>query len=341
VSGRPTKRRVTTNGIQLDVIDAGDQHNPVVVLAHGFPESSHSWRHQIEPLVEAGYRVVVPDQRGYGASSKPSEVADYRVDHLCADLVGLLDNIGADEALFVGHDWGALVVWDLARLHPDRVRGLVNVSVPYTAWPAPPTDLMKAMWTDRFFYILYFQEVGPAEAELERDIALSLRSTLWGGSAEMFAPMPEEFPPMEGTGFLDSITRGKPVRDGLPDWINADEFSVYVDQFETSGFFGPLSWYRNLDADYELIKDLPAPAVPTAFIGGTKDGVIAHRPEYVDAMRGALPDFRGTRMIDDAGHWTQQEKPAEFNAALLDLLAELCQPTFAAHSRLRRGFGVI
>jgi len=323
VSEQLGKRRIATNGIELDVIDAGNQGDPVVVLVHGFPESSHSWRHQIDPLVKAGYRVLVPDQRGYGDSSKPSDVADYRVDHLCADLVGLLDDIEVADALFVGHDWGAMVVWDLARLHADRVRGLVNVSVPYTAWPAPPTDLMKAMWTDRFFYILYFQEVGPAENELQADVANTLRSTLWGGSAEMFGPMPTEFPPMEGTGFLDSITRGKPVPDGLPDWIDADEFAVYVGQFETSGFFGPLSWYRNLDADYELIKDLPAPAVPAAFIGGTKDGVIAHRPEYVGAMPAQLPDFRGIRMIDDAGHWTQQEKPVEFNAALLELLAKL------------------
>lgn len=318
-----TRRRVATNGVELDLIEAGRPGDPVIVLVHGFPESSNSWRHQIAPLVDAGYHVLVPNQRGYGGSTKPTEVADYRVDHLCADLVGLLDDVGADEATFVGHDWGALVVWDLSRLFPNRVRGLVNVSVPYTAWPAPPTELMKAIWTDRFFYILYFQEVGPAEAELEADIALTLRSTLWGGSAEMFGPMPTEFPPMEGTGFLDSITQSKPVPDGLPSWISTDEFAIYVEQFETSGFFGPLSWYRNLDADYELTKDLPAPAVPTAFIGGTKDGVIAHRPEYVEAMSSLLPNFRGTRMIDNAGHWTQQEKPAEFNAALLDLLTQL------------------
>lgn len=320
---QPSHRRVATNGIELDVLEAGRPGDPVVVLVHGFPESSNSWRHQIGPLVEAGYHVLVPDQRGYAASSKPTEVADYRVDHLCDDLVGLLDDVGADNAYFVGHDWGAMVVWDLSRLHPERVRGLVNVSVPYTAWPAPPTELMKAMWTDRFFYILYFQAVGPAEAELEADTELSLRYTLWGGSAEMFGPMPTEFPPMEGTGFLDSITRSKPIPDGLPSWIDPDEFAIYVEQFKTSGFFGPLSWYRNLDADYELTKDLPVPAVPTAFIGGTKDGVIAHRPEFVEAMTATLPDFRGITMIDNAGHWTQQEKPAEFNEALLDLLALL------------------
>ena len=203
-----SRRRIATNGVELDVIDAGAPGDPVVVLVHGFPESSHSWRHQIDPLVSAGYRVLVPDQRGYGASSAPTDVDAYRSDHLAADLVGLLDDIGADNALFVGHDWGSMVVWDLSRLHPERVRGLVNVSVPYTAWPARPTDLFRALFGDRFFYIVYFQDVGPAEAELEADVAETLRLTLWGGSGEMFGPAPDPLPPMEGTGFLDAITRG-------------------------------------------------------------------------------------------------------------------------------------
>ncbi|HSL75066.1 MAG TPA: alpha/beta hydrolase [Ilumatobacteraceae bacterium] len=318
-----TRRRIATNGVELDVTDAGEPGSPVVVLVHGFPESSHSWRHQVEPLVDAGYRVLVPDQRGYGASSAPPDVAAYRTDHLCADLVGLLDDAGADQALFVGHDWGSMVVWDLARLHPGRVRGVVNVSVPFTPWPAPPTELFRAVMGDRFFYILYFQPVGPADAELDADVAETLRLTLWGGSGEMFGPPPDPLPPMDGTGFLDSITRGQPVPDGLPHWITADEFAVYVEQFTTSGFFGPLSWYRNLDADHEITKDLPPPAVPAAFIGGTKDGVIAGRPEMVELMTSILPDFRGTTMIDGAGHWTQQERPAEFNAAMLDLLARV------------------
>ncbi len=317
------RRRIATNGVELDVTDAGTAGDPIVVLVHGFPESSHSWRHQIEPLVAAGYRVLAPDQRGYGESSTPRTVEAYRTDHLCGDLVGLLDEAGAGDALFVGHDWGSLVVWDLARLHPERVRGLVNVSVPYTRWPARPTDLFRAASGDRFFYMLYFQPVGPAEAELEADVAETVRLTLWGGSGEMFGPPPDPLPPMEGTGFLESITRGAAVPDGLPAWIGPDEFAVYVEQFTSSGFFGPLSWYRNLDADFEITKDLAPPAMPTAFIGGTRDGVIAHRPDYVEAMSTLLPDFRGTIMIDGAGHWTQQEKPAEFNAALLDLLTRV------------------
>jgi pimeloyl-ACP methyl ester carboxylesterase len=319
----PSTRRIATNGIELDCIDAGRDGDPVVVLCHGFPESSHSWRHQIEPLAAAGHRVLVPDQRGYARSSAPAEVDAYRSDHLAADLLGLLDDVDARDAIFVGHDWGALAVWDLARMHPDRVRGVINVSVPYTPWPAPPTELFRAMWGDRFFYMLYFQSVGPPEADLERDVGETLRALLWAASGDMFGPPPTDFPPMEGTGFLDAITHHVDVPAGLPPWISPEEVEVYVDQFTASGFFGPISWYRNLDADYHLTKDRPPPSMPCAFIGGSYDGVIAHRLEYVEAMKELLPDFRGATLIDGAGHWTQQERPTEFNAALLELLTRL------------------
>ncbi len=318
-----TVRRVHTSdefgGIDLDVIDAGTPGDPVVVLAHGWPESSHSWRHQIDPLVAAGYRVLVPDQRGYGSSSAPKEVEAYRSDRLSADLVALLDDVGADTATFVGHDWGSLVVWDLARFHPDRVSAVVNVSVPYTPWPMQPTELFRAMYGDRFFYMLYFQLPDLAENELEADVSRSLRTVLWGGSAELFGPatQPEDLPALSDTGMLDTWAGSEPVPEGLPRWLTQADHDRYVEQFSASGFFGPISWYRNLDADWELTRELPAPPMPTAFIGGDKDLVIAHRMEYVTSMETLLPDYRGTEIIADAGHWTQQEQPAEFTAALL------------------------
>ena len=320
-------RRVTTSpdfgGIELAVIDAGPVDGPVVVLAHGFPESSHSWRHQIEPLAAAGYRVLVPDQRGYGFSSAPRDVAAYRSDHLGNDLLALLDDVGADDALFVGHDWGALLCWDLARYHPERVRGLVNVSVPYTPWPIAPTELFRATHGDRFFYMLYFQTVGPPEAEFEADVRESMRRWIWVGSAEGYRTPPSigDAVPAEGNGFFDAVLAHGALPQGIPAWLTEADLDRYTEQFEASGFFGPISWYRNLDADWELTRDLPAPSMPTAFIGGDKDMVIAHRMEYVDSMQTTLPDYRGATIIADAGHWTQQERPAEFNAALLDALA--------------------
>lgn len=326
MSGSSAHRRVRTTddfgGVELAVIDAGPEDGDVVVLAHGFPESSHSWRHQIEPLADAGYRVLVPDQRGYGFSSAPREVGAYRTDHLGADLLALLDDVGADDALFVGHDWGALLTWDLARYHPERVRGIVNVSVPYTPWPMPPTEAFRETYGDRFFYILYFQEVGVAEAEFDADPREAMRRWLWLGSAEGYRVPGEiaDLPPAEGNGMFSAAFARTSVPDGIPDWIEQADLDRYAEQFSASGFFGPVSWYRNLDADYELTKDLPPPAAPTMFIGGDKDMVIAHRMEYVDSMQLTLPDYRGATIIPDAGHWTQQEKPAEFNAALLAAL---------------------
>lgn len=316
------QRTVHVNSVDLQVTSAGDPQGPCVIFSHGFPESSYSWRHQIPVLAAAGYHVLAPDQRGYGFSSAPRDVDAYGIRDLTGDLVALLDTYGHDDAVFVGHDWGAMVVWEAARLHPTRVRAVVGVSVPFTAWPARPTDIMKAMWTDRFFYILYFQPVGPAERELEADVRRTMHTILWGASGEMYRGIPTEFPPMEGTGFLDMF---KDVPTALPRWLTQGDLDHYVAQFENSGFFGPVSWYRNLDANYEVLKDLPASLVsmPAYFIGGEKDGVIAGRPEYVDGMNGLLPDYRGKTMIPGAGHWTQQEAPEEFNAALLGFLATL------------------
>ncbi len=317
-----TTRRAV-NGIELDVVEAGDPAGPAIVLSHGFPECAHSWRHQIEPLAAAGYHVLAPDQRGYGTSTAPPEVEAYGIEQLTGDLIGLLDATGHDDAVFVGHDWGALVVWELARLHPTRVRAVVAASVPYTPWPMPPTQLMKSIWGDRFFYILYFQPVGPAETELGADVERTMRAMLWGASGEAYVEDRPDPPPMEGTGFLDIIESVGPVPEELPAWLTAEDLSVYVDHFTKSGFFGPVSWYRNLDANYERTKDLPPPAAPSLFIGGTHDVVIASRPGYVEAMDGLLPNHRRSVLLDGIGHWTQQEAPGAFNEALAAFLAEL------------------
>jgi pimeloyl-ACP methyl ester carboxylesterase len=326
VSSWPAPVRTAVNGIELDVVAAGDPADPAVVLCHGFPECGYSWRHQLHVVADAGFHVIVPDQRGYGASSRPADVDAYGIDHLAGDLLGLLDATGHDDAVFVGHDWGALVVWDLARLHPEQVRGVVNVSVPYTSWPAPPTAVMRALWGDRFFYILYFQAVGPPEAELEAEVERTMRTILWSGSGEAFPETMPEPPPRQGTGFLDSMAALGPVPDDLPGWLTEDDLAVYVDAFRTSGFFGPLSWYRNFDANYFRVKDLAVPSMPSWFIAGTRDVVIAARPGYVEAMEALLPHHRRTVLIDGIGHWTQQEAPGSFNEALLAALDDLRRP---------------
>ncbi len=319
----PRVNRHQVNGIELDVTEAGDPAAPAVVLLHGFPEAAYSWRHQIAPLAAAGYHVLAPDQRGYGGSTAPREVEAYRVDHLTADVVGLLDATGHDDAIVVGHDWGALVTWELPRLHPDRVRAVIGVSVPFTPWPAPPTELFRSIHGDNFFYMLYFQDVGPAEAELEADVRETMRMILWRASGEGFPTEPVPPIPAAGNGFLDAMRQPGPIPDELPAWLTEEDLDTYVALFERSGFFGPVSWYRNLDADYALTKDLPFPAIPTGFIGGSRDAVIAGRPGYVESMDETLPDHRGSVLLDGVGHWTQQEAPDEFNEALLGMVRDL------------------
>ena len=300
------RRRITVGSMELDVWEAGDPGAPPVILSHGFPESAHSWRHQIPALAAAGYHVLVPD------------------------LLGLLDTTGQQQAVFVGHDWGALIVWELARLYPERVGAVVGVSVPYVAWPGRPTDLMRMLYGDRFFYILYFQTVGPPEAELEADVRTTMATVLYGASGAGWAARGgglAELPPMEGTGFLTLMAEPPPLPFLGPEgpWLTAADLDDYTDGFTASGFFGPVSYYRNLDANFERVKDLGAErlAMPSYFIGGSLDPVLVMDPGGVERMQKLLPDFRGSTIIDGAGHWTQQEAPAAFNEALLGFLAGL------------------
>jgi pimeloyl-ACP methyl ester carboxylesterase len=318
------RQRVATNGIELEVLEAGPSDGPLIVLAHGFPECAWSWRHQLQALGDAGWHAVAPDQRGYGRSTKPEAVNAYSSDQLGADLLGLVDHFTGvgSSAVFVGHDWGSFVVWDLAREQPGRVRALVNMSVPFVDWPAKPTDIFKAIHGDNFFYILYFQEVGVAEAELDPNVERCMRGILWAASGEGYPDVLPEPRKAAGTGFLDGMIGTPP--DSLPPWCTADDLALYVDSFEASGFFGPVSWYRNLDRNYARVQSSPIAGMtmPCWFIGGSKDLVIARDPTFEDRNR-LVPGYRGMTIVDGAGHWTQQERPAETNAALLSYLAEL------------------
>ena len=315
-----TERLVDTHGVQLRVTEAGDRGAPVVLLAHGFPDLAYGWRHQIPALADAGYHVLAPDQRGYGGSSKPGATEDYNIVALSGDLIGLLDDVGADRAVFVGHDWGANVVWATALLHPDRVAGVVGVSVPPIPRPrVPTTQALRKIFGDNFFYMLYFQEPGVADAELARDPATTLRRLMSGGTASddqdaalrMLRPGPE--------GFIERLAEP----GTLPDWMGEDEFDHYVAEFGRNGFTGPLNWYRNLDRNWALTETTPAATVgvPTMFIAGSADPILAFtaRDRYAEVVSG---DYREV-MIDGAGHWIQQERPDEVNEALLKYLSRL------------------
>jgi epoxide hydrolase A/B len=315
-----TQRLVDTNGVQLRVTEAGDRGAPVVVLAHGFPELAYSWRHQIGALADAGYHVLAPDQRGYGGSSKPEAIEDYNIASLCGDIVGLLDDVDAEQAVIVGHDWGALVAWSAPLFHPDRFAGVAGLSVPPVPRPpAPPTQTWRAVFGENFFYILYFQEPGVADADLSRDTATTMRRMIGGlrspneeaAGARMAAPGPE--------GFVERL----PEVDELPDWITQDELDHYTEEFTRTGFTGPLNWYRNFDRNWELTADTPASTitVPSLFVAGTADPVLTFTPR--DRVRDLVTgDYREV-MVEGAGHWIQQERPDEVNEELLRFLSEL------------------
>ncbi|MEY2445498.1 MAG: hypothetical protein QOE00_2078 [Ilumatobacteraceae bacterium] len=325
-----TTSDIDVNGVTLRVREAGDPADPTVVLCHGFPELAYSWRHQMAPLAEAGFHVLAPDQRGYGHSSAPREIDAYGIGNLTDDLLGLLDHFGKDDAVFVGHDWGALIMWDLARLHPERTRAVVGVSVPFVQWPAPPTQLMKMLYGDRFFYILYFQQPGVADGELDADTYDSMGKILWGASGAGFAAARQRAgntPPMEGTGFLTIMSEPpqRPFIAAEGPWLTEADLQLYADEFGNSGFFGPVSYYRNLDANFEVVKALGPErlSMPAYFIGGTLDLVNVMDPSGIERMQNLLPNFRGSTVLDGVGHWTQQEAPAAFNAALLGFLQSL------------------
>ena len=307
------RRTVTHDGVELSVLDAGEGFP--VVLAHGFPELAYSWRHQIPALAAAGNRVLAPDQRGYGRSTRPGAIEDYDITHLAGDLLALLDDIGEERAVFVGHDWGSIVVWHLALTAPERVAGVVGMSVPFIPrGPLPTTQLLRHVAGDSFFYMLYFQEPGVADADLGRDPADTMARMLAGltlvdaAGGDAGSAMADD-----GRGFVERLPRP----DGLPDWLSQEELDRYVDEFTRTGFTGGLNWYRNLDRNWELTEGLAGAKVevPALFIGGAADPVLLFTPPAV--MDGWLSDDRGRVLVDGAGHWVQQEKPDEVNAALL------------------------
>lgn len=315
-----TERTIATNGVQLRTVEAGEPGAPLVVLAHGFPELAYSWRHQIPALAAAGYHVLAPDQRGYGGSSRPDDIAAYNIAELSADVMGLLDDVGAERAVLIGHDWGAPVAWNSAQLHPNRVAAVVGLSVPpVPRAQVPPTQAFRMLFGDNFFYMLYFQEPGVADAELNGDPGKTIRRMIGGlrppddqaAGLRMIRPGPE--------GFIERL----PEPDGLPDWISTEELDHYIAEFARTGFTGGLNWYRNLDRNWEILADPPAAtiSVPALFAAGTADpvGGFMRRDRATEVVTGPYREV----MIEGAGHWLQQECPEQVNKVILDFLTSV------------------
>ncbi|MBT7335031.1 MAG: alpha/beta hydrolase [Gammaproteobacteria bacterium] len=312
-----TNRRVTTNGIKLNIAEQGQ--GPLVLLCHGFPESWYSWRHQFQPLADAGYHVVAPDMRGYGESDKPEAINAYNQVEVVNDIIGLIPALGYETAVVFGHDWGAPTAWSCALNHPNRISAVGALSVPFTPrGAAPPLDTLRQIFKDQFFYQLYFQTPGLAEAELEADVRTSLRKFYHMGSAQMdlasLTPKPAD------ADLLSDL----PDPETMGAWLDEQDLQFYVDEFTHSTFRGPLNYYRNHNLTWSLTENAPTEIhQPALFVAGERDGVIMMAAEALKSMPGHVKDLRANQLIPNVGHWTQQEAPEAVNTALLAFLNTL------------------
>lgn len=303
----PQPTFIDVNGITLEVFEAGARGRPIV-LCHGFPELAYSWRHQIAPLVAAGYHVIAPNQRGYGRSSRPKPVEDYDIHHLCGDLAGLLDHYGYDDAIFVGHDWGAIVVWNMAMLYPQRVKALANLSVPFLE--RGPIDWVS-FWEQHLggdFYIVHFnRQPGVADAvfdaNVERLLGNLYRTRQWLSPPR--APQP-------GMAMINLALSDEPSGEPM---MSAAELQVFVDGFRQSGFTGPINWYRNFTRNWQTTANVRQQVdQPVLMIHGKYDMVQAN-----PRLKQFAPNSEVHTL--ECGHWIQQEQPAQTNRLLLEWLA--------------------
>ena len=319
MTSNPSYRTIQTARLKQRIAEAGSG-SPVLLL-HGFPEGAYSWRKQLPALAQAGFRAIAPDQRGYAGTDAPLEIEAYDHVELAADVVALMDTLGIERAPVVAHDWGAALAWNLALLHPTRVSAVVALSVPFGGRsPAPPVETLKRRLGDTFFYMLYFQKPGVAEAELEADVRESLRVFYYSSSGD--APPGSFFVPQKKTAKLFETMKAPP---GLPAWLTEADLDVYADAFRTSGFRGPLNWYRTLDRTWERTAHLADAKVeqPALFIAGDRDPVVMFSQGALARMPSLVPRLEKTSFLPGVGHWTQQERPDEVSAEIVRFLRTL------------------
>jgi pimeloyl-ACP methyl ester carboxylesterase len=317
-----THRMIETNGIRLHVAEQGE--GPVIILCHGFPECWYSWRHQLPALAKAGFRAVAPDLRGYGLSDRPEEEEKYTILHDIGDIVGLVDALGAKQAVIAGHDIGAAIAWQTALLRPDRFRAVIALSPPFRSRgfgdSGPPTTLMPRT-ENAVFYQLFLQNPA-AEAGLGRDLRLTFRY--------QFYTLSGDSPPPAG---VEGLSPGMLPRKGsfmtdppsLPAWVTESDIDVYVKEYARSGFHGPLAWWRNIDRGWELMAPFAGAAVtvPALYMAGDRDFVATVFSQDIAKQSALVPKLRPAIMLPGCGHWTQQERAPEVSAAMIDFLRSL------------------
>lgn len=306
--------------ITLRYVATGD--GPLVLLLHGFPQYLHCWRHQLPALAAAGYRAVAVDLRGYGGSSAPSDPRAYSQLHLAGDVVGLIESLGYEDSVLVGHDMGAHLAWAMSTLVPDRVGGLVAMSVPLRARSERPPLAVARETLGEDFYQVRFQIPDAPERDLDSHVETFLPGIFDGLSGGTDHPVTSLVVPPDES-FSDLF--GAPAQ--LPSWLPAEDLAAYVATFQASGFAGSVHWYRNLDANWELTAAWTGDVVrvPTLYLAGDRDiaYVGAARTGVLDALPKLVPGLREVRVVPECGHWTMEERPDEVNRALVGFLGDI------------------
>ena len=312
----PEPTMIKTNGIDMAVYEMGPKDGVPVVMCHGFPELAYSWRHQLPALAAAGYRAIAPDQRGYGRSAQPDGIENYDMAHLTGDLVGLLDALDIDKAIFAGHDWGGLVVWQMPLFHASRVAGIIGVNTPFL--PRPPMDPIAAMRAvyGEDMYIVYFQKPGAADAALMKEVGKTFRFFMRknGVTAAEYAQLPDEDRRLELVKALGSDERGWRGELVMPE----SELQVFIDTFTRTGFTGGINWYRNFTRNWQASEGVEQKVrVPSLMVMAEDDVVLS--PAMAQGMGEYVDDLEKV-LIRHCGHWTQQEHPDELNTVMLSWL---------------------
>jgi pimeloyl-ACP methyl ester carboxylesterase len=317
-----TLRYIEVNDITMRIAEAGDD-GPLVLLAHGWPESWYSWRHQLKYLSELGYRVVAPDMRGYGGTDAPIAVDDYNIENIAADMVGILDHLGEERAVMVGHDWGAIVAWQTVQFYPNRFDGLIAMSVPFAGrQERSPMVEWRETFGDNFYYILYHNEPnGVAEREYDSNPRELLSRLYLSPRSPRESPAITD-PRASAGGWIGRLGAPK----SLPSWLSAFDLNYFVGEFERAGFRGGVNYYRNFHRNWELTESLKNAhiGIPTLFIAGERDVVIggASEARLQGAMSRVVNDLRGVILVPEVGHWVQQEAPDVVNQAMSDFLTD-------------------
>ncbi|MGY4650124.1 alpha/beta fold hydrolase [Mycobacterium sp. URHB0021] len=329
VTDQFTHDRVEVNGIAVHTVSVGE--GPLVVFCHGFLGSWYAWRHQLPAVAGAGFRAMALDMRGYGTTSAPAAVDAYSMSHIVADVVGVVAMTGVEQAVVVGHDWGASAAWYSALMRPDVFRAVAVLSVPYRPpIPALPegvtmNDLMRQAAGERAYYRLWFQEPGLAEAVLEADVDHTLRAILYTFSGDIVGDGVhtngwDGYYPM-GDGFVDHLVQP----DRLPSWLTEDDLAFYVSEFSRTGLRGGLNWYRNLNALPTVLGPFVGAAItqPVLYLAGEHDLVAGNTQQALADLPAQVPGLRNLEILSGAGHWLQQERAPEVNQQLIAFLTSL------------------